>query len=339
MLSKQTRSGLMARLSALWADVYGRRLQRFFPQKANRIYILPNRDGMVYLILLSFILLMAILEHVNLTYFVLAVAAGLFFAGLVFTNYNLSGIDVRAIGCRSAFVGEPARMVLQLTNSSRRTRYNIAVELPLDDHPAGFVDKTLFQLRPAEPSMIEIAVPLSQRGRYEIGRIRLSTTFPFGLFRSWCWWTIGMTYFAYPRPKGELRLPLAGVADSVDVSSNDSGKESCGADFSGHKVYEFGDSLRHVNWRLVARGYAPHVKQFRGSHFQMVGIDFDRLGGIPDLEQRLCQVSKWIKVCRQNNLPFQVKLSNKEIYSYTTPDDDPRACLERLAVWKKTASR
>ncbi len=314
--------------------VYDKKVRRFFYQRPRRIYILPNGDGIAYLFLLGLILLGAMLEHINLTYFVLSVAAGLFFSGLVFTNYNLSKIEIRSLGVNSGFVGEEARFSLQLVNRAKRTRYNLLLELPSTADLETFATLSIAQLAPGTPLILELATPLIQRGKFEAVQVRLSTTFPFGLFRSWSWHPIDLTYFAYPRPKGELPLPLARHMAEPDADGQGGGQESFGADFSGHKRYGPGDSFRHINWKLVARGYGPHVKQFTGGAFEMIEIDLGKLNFIRDPEERLSQVCKWIQLCRRQGGGFQLKLSAGEIYTVLNSEETIRGCLERLAVWQ-----
>ncbi len=289
---------------------------------------------MAYLFLLGLILLIAILEHINLTYFVLAVAAGLFFAGLVFTNYNLSRIEINAVDGRSGFVGKQARISLRLVNHARRTRYNLLLDLPSTADPEAPSSQHLPQLPPKEPLVLELAVPLVKRGKYETLRVRLSTSFPFGLFRSWSWHPVQVVYFAYPRLRGELPLPRARRAVERDMSGHDEGAGSFGADFSGHQRYGPGDSFRHINWKLVARGYPPHVKLFTGGAFQMVDIDMEQLSFIGDPEQRLSQATKWIWMCRRQKIPFHLRLSRKEHYTALSVEESIVNCLERLAVWQ-----
>ena len=313
---------------------YKRKVRWFFYQRPQRIYILPNRDGIIYLFLLGLILLAAILEHINLTYFVLAVAAGLFFTCLVFTNYNLSEIEISAVEGHSGFVGDQARISLKLLNHAKRIRYNLLLDLPSSADLEGFTSRKLPQLAPMEPLILELTVPLLQRGRYEAAQVRLSTTFPFGLFRSWSWHRIQVTYFAYPRPKGELPLPLSRNKAEPDTTGHDEGEGSFGVDFSGHRLYGPGDSFRHINWKLVAKGYKPHVKRFTGGELQMVRLDLTQLNVISDPEKRLSQISKWIRICRRYGLAFQVKLSQSEIYDSLDSEDNVRRCLERLAVWQ-----
>jgi hypothetical protein len=66
----------------------------------------------------------------------------------------------------------------------------------------------------------------------------------------------------------------------------------------------------------------------------MVDINIEALAFINDVEERLCQVSKWINQCCQNRIPFRVKFSKSEIYTASTHDHNSRACLEKLAGWK-----
>ena len=54
---------------------------------------------------------------------------------------------------------------------------------------------------------LHIATP--RRGVLPVGRLRIATSWPFGLFRAWTWLHVADEITVYPRPAGQRPLPLA----------------------------------------------------------------------------------------------------------------------------------
>ena len=105
--------------------------------------------------------------------------------------------------------------------------------------------------------VLPFTLPPRSRGEYRLTRLRISTTFPLGLFRATVELAAPLCWLVYPRPLG------AGGEEPPDEQPVEaSTREAGGAgDFLGHRSWAMGETQRRVDWRAVARGGPLLVKQ------------------------------------------------------------------------------
>ena len=126
-------------------------------------------------------------------------------------------------------------------------------------------------------STASVRIPIHMPDKWgiiELGRIHVSTTFPYGLFQTWFIQKSKEEVFVYPRPSTTLfEQPI---------------KRDLGDDFSGHKKYEYGDSYARMDWKLAARGKGLNTKQYKSPDTDRLDLSFDKKkDSVRDLANRL----------------------------------------------------
>jgi len=153
-----------------------------FPLTINtrRIYILPTRGGVAFAALL-FIMLLAGLNYANsIALLITFLLSGFALIAMHLCHRNLANVAVRGVSASNAFAGEHGRLSLTLENAADTAR--IGLECQVDGS-----ERVVVSVPPDSTARADLAVMLERRGRLRIERIKLSTAFPFGLFRAWTW--------------------------------------------------------------------------------------------------------------------------------------------------------
>lgn len=302
----------------------------------RRIYVLPSRFGLMFGAILIVMLLGSINYSSSLGHALTFLLAGLLLVGLLHTYFNLARLEVSAGRVDPVFVGEMARFRAILNNPADTARY--AVESDVVQSSARRQRRHASRPRtiavpimvPAHgQAVVELPIPAQRRGRLHLGRLRLSSSYPLGLFKAWSNVNLDSECIVYPRPLYELPLPpLAGNDDLGDLG-NQKGLD----DFSGFRKYIPGDSPRHINWKAVARGHEPLIKHFTGSGAGRIELSLQQLSGWRDLEARLSQLCGWILECERHSLAYDLILDDRQLSFH--PDGNHRdRCLRALAGYR-----
>jgi uncharacterized protein (DUF58 family) len=172
----------------------------------------------------------------------------------------------------------------------------------------------------------DIALPLPRRGRIDIDRIKLSTSFPFGLFRAWTYVHLRVGVLAWPVPRGRREPPAEAANHGNAPALHRAGDE----EWSGLRAFRSGDSPRQVAWGAYARGRGLLVKTYQSSAAHHRTFDLATAPG--DIEEKLEQLSAWIVAAHARGERYGLKLGVHEL----PPDggNDHRAhCLDGLALY------
>jgi uncharacterized protein (DUF58 family) len=236
------------------------------------------------------------------------------------THRNLVRIAVRTISTANAFVGEHGALQLTLQNSADSARIGIEAETAEServsvDVPAGATARA------------DIALPLTKRGRVDIDRIKLSTAFPFGLFRAWTYVHLRIGVLAWPVPRGRREPPPEAANEGNAPALHRAGDE----EWSGLRAFRSGDSPRQVAWGAYARGRGLLVKTYQSSAAHHRTFDLASVAG-NDLEPRLEQLAAWIVAAHARGERYGLRLAPHELPADSGNDHRAR-CLDGLALY------
>jgi uncharacterized protein (DUF58 family) len=224
-----------------------------------------RREGWFYLLIVVIVLGGAMLKEVNL----LLILAGMLL-GPVLLNWQAVKVNLRGLSIvrklpPTLCAGDVLSVGVHLTNLRRRMGcWAVVVEEQIQRIGGGNHESSR-RAQAIRPAVFFPCVPaaqtrkgayrgqLVQRGRYQIGPLRLSTQFPFGLFSRTI--TVGQAETVLVLPRlGRLthswaarrRAAFAG-ADRRDRRPGPEG------DFYGVREWRGGDGQRLVHWRSSAR--------------------------------------------------------------------------------------
>jgi uncharacterized protein (DUF58 family) len=284
----------------------------------RRVYILPTRLGLTLALTLVGMLIAGLNYNSNL---------GLAFAFLMVSvalvtmhhcNRNLLGLQVDVTPEVDAFAGREAGFEFVLRNDSNVDRRDIEIRCA-----AGSATRSV-AARSSEP--VPVAVPVAQRGVTRIAQFELRTRYPFGWFHSWTYVHGSLTAYVAPFPQGSRTLPVAGGAGLVSRSEN-RGDE----DFAGLRAYEPGVPLKHMAWKVLARGGEAAVRSYTSLAAQPEWLEWSALEG-QDTETRLSQLCLWVVESEAAQRLYGLRIPGKEI----PPSRGAAhrfACLRALAVY------
>jgi uncharacterized protein (DUF58 family) len=248
----------------------------------SRIFILPTRAGLLFGGMLLIMLLGAINYENSMAYLFTFLLGSMAMVSVLHTYRNLALLRFATGKAVPVFAGERAGFEILISNAGPLPRFGI--EFTLDDTSQVRVDAPAGRV-----TCILLHRPARQRGLLALGRFKVSSTVPLGLFRGWAHLELQTECLVYPRPGPRRALP-----EPASYQPNQTGDKGRGLDdFAGFRSYRPGDSPRHLFWKAIAREQVPLVKQFGGDRAEQQWLDWDTL---PDLstEQRLSQLCRWV---------------------------------------------
>jgi uncharacterized protein (DUF58 family) len=84
-------------------------------------------------------------------------------------------------------------------------------------------------------------------------------------------------------------------------------------EFAGLRAYAPGVPLKHMAWKVLARGGEPAVRVYSDLGAQPEWLDWSALAGL-DTETRLSQLCRWVLQCEAGQpRPYGLKLPGAEI--------------------------
>lgn len=265
----------------------------------RRIFIIPTRQGIGFVIVLLVMLLGDINYNLSLGYVLTFLLGTTALMTMLHTFRNMAQLEIRAGRADAVFAGESAQFVFHFHNNSWMPRYH----LKLHD---GNGHSVTFDI-PAQHSMeITLAIPATQRGCLSSGRLTLFTEFPLGLYHAWSYLQFDTCCLIYPKPAAPQPLPAA-------AAQNGTGKFSMAGDedFSGLRSYVEGDALPRIAWKALAREQGLQVKQFSSQQGQELWLDWALIPALSG-ERKLELLTRWVLDADAQGLRYGLRLPDNE---------------------------
>lgn len=285
----------------------------------RRIYILPTRRGLGFVLVLLLMLLGNINYNLGLGYaltFLLATTGGM---SMLHAFRNMVRLEIHAGHVAPVFAGEQASFVFHFHNPGRLARYQIHLHDDGGHH-------TAFDLPAQSSTPVQLAIPAKQRGWLDSGRLTLYTEFPLGLFHAWSYLHFDVRCLVYPKPAAPLPLPAASVQDGTGKVMT-AGDE----DFYGLRNYVAGDALPRIAWKAFAREQGLQVKQFSAQQGQELWLDWALLPNIAT-ERKLELLTRWVLDADAQGLHYGLRLPDGGIAPQNGTTHRAE-CLRALALF------
>lgn len=292
----------------------------------RRVYILPTGHGLGFALVLSVMLLGAVNYDNALAYMLCFLLGSIALVSILHTYRNLAGLRVSAKPGQPVFAGAAAHFELHIENSTRAARPALRVQGPQGSKPAARVSSACV---PANDSVTLDLVSASRvRGWHPLGRLRVATTHPIGLFRAWGVPNLDARVLVYPAPAGTQPFPQSATQSAQDGVAKGMGEE----DFFGLRDYAPGDSPRRIHWKAAARADALAVKQFAGTSPKHIALRWQDVAA-PAPEAKLSQLCRWVIEAERARLCFSLSIPGETVPPDTGPEHLER-CLAALALWE-----
>jgi uncharacterized protein (DUF58 family) len=283
----------------------------------RRIYIIPTRFGITLALLLAAMLIAGLNYNSNLGLAFGFLMASLALVAMHHCHRNLLNLSVDAIVEVDAFAGDYASFEILLRNEAGIDRCDLEIRM---DQAAVQVSVTARGYQHGA-----VSVPVTQRGVTRLPRFELRTRYPFGWFRAWTYVHTPLTAFVAPRPGGDRALPSASAAVGTTAQSEVRGDE----DFAGLRAYEAGVPLKHMAWKVLARGGEPAVRSYTALAAEPEWLDWMTLHPL-GVEARLSQLCRWVLSCEAAQRVYGLRIPGTEI-APSRGAGHRCACLRALA--------
>lgn len=246
----------------------------------RRVSMTP--EGWYYLALIGALLIGAMLREINLLLLLSALLAGPLFLCWRLVLTTLRGLKIKRRMPRGVCAGDLLIVNLEVTNERPKTtswalvaeeqivRLNGSREAPVK--PAVFFS----HIQAGQTRRREYRGRLPQRGRYRVGPLKISTRFPFGLFRGIVTVDQVETLTVYPKLGRLTAAWRSRHRESHDGTQRRRlGQARMSGDFYGVREWKSGDSRRWIHWRSSARHNTLVVRQFEQQRHRDVAVLLD----------------------------------------------------------------
>jgi len=286
--------------------------------QSRRVYILPTAGGIAFGAMLLVMMIAGINYGNSLALFLTFLLAGVALVSMHQCHRNLVRTVLISATATPTFAQTPGTLRVTLQNDAAFHRYGIEITPP-DGAPVSRGILSHGQVQ------IDAPVEAPKRGIVHIDRFRVSSMFPFGLFRAWSWVHMPIEMVVYPRPNGSLPMPIDAGTKSGSRSRTHSGSD----EWLGLRPFRDGDSPRQVAWKAYARGAPLLVKEYSAMGAELRIFDFRRLEHL-GVEARLEQLGRWIVDAETHGERYGLIIPPHEL----EPDSGPQhrhQCLTSLA--------
>jgi len=292
----------------------------------RKIYIFPTRYGLLYGVLVFLILLISVNYANNPAFLLTFLLAGLGIVAMLHTWRNL--VNLRLLPGRAAavFAGQPAAFEVRLQNSRGSERPDIRMRLTGNE-------EVEVDLPAATTQSMTLHIRAVRRGRLALPRFRLSTHYPLGLLRAWCYVELEMDLLVYPVPGSAMPLKGDAVHISDDHKQSNAGNSSGSDDYIGMRQYREGDTLKQINWKTYAREQGLHTNLFTVSSARHYWLEWDALLGM-ETEERLSTLCRGVVDASELQHEYGLRLPGMEIKP-ASGESHRHRCLAALALFGK----
>lgn len=244
----------------------------------RRIYVLPSRFGIAFAILLAIMLLGALNYSNNPALLLTCVLAAASWMGLFVGFRTLAGLQLASVSSGECHAGDTLELHLHFDPGARARPH---LRLRRD------TVETAFALPPNANATANLPVPTTRRGWLAIGRIKLWTSQPLGLFVIWSWMNPDASVLVYPA----IERPTPPFPDT----GGEHGQRAAtgGDEYAGLRDYRAGDPPRRIAWKASARHDSLRVREDERLVDRALAFDYDALP-LPDREARIRRLAAWV---------------------------------------------
>lgn len=231
-----------------------------------------TKEGKIFIGVLFCIGIAAINTGNNLLYLTVATLLSLIVISGVMSESTLRGIKVRRALPRHIYKGSPAPMLIEVTNR-KSILPSYSFKLMEEETPQMEASQSyMIKLPPGESDAATSRYTFKRRGRFLLTGIKVTTSFPFGIFIKGRVENTKDEVVVYPSINTVDRIPLRGNIQSKEGAG--SSRKGTGTELYNLRKYTFSDDSRFIHWRSAARSRKLMVKEYEEESENAVMIVF-----------------------------------------------------------------
>lgn len=290
---------------------------------SKNVFIFPSGFGFSYLTMVLVIFLLGTNYQNNIILMFSFLLASLFITVMLFSFQNLNGMSIKLVKAPTGFANQVSYLMVELSGQNTRQFIHFHVE-PNKQHSFMLTSANLNE----NIVKVQVPIPNARRGVLLLSRLRVSSTFPLGLFNTWTRLDLGCEHTVYPEPK----LPMLWQQRQYQQDLVEHGQVNMPnqmGDFYQLENYQVGQSLSLVAWKQLAKSQQWLSKGHASAVAGDVWLDFQQMSA-PDLEAKLSQLCALVIEYSQLEQPFGLKLPHLEIEP-SSGEKHQMTCLQALA--------
>lgn len=284
----------------------------------RQIFILPTRFGWVLGILMGAMLIGSLNFNNNLGLLTTFIVAATAINTMLLSFRNLRGLVLRRGGAAPVHAGQPLDYRLTVDNPDARPREGL-IACQGDR-------RQVFAVAPNGSCQVNVQLPARPRGWHRVGRLRIETTQPLGLFRAWSWLDPATPFLVWPRPAANPP-PFPEQGDAREGRRSLPREE--GEEFHSLRRWREGDALHRIAWKASQRHHTLLSREFRRQHARHVTLDLAHAPG-QDAEERISIVTAWVLRADTEQRPWTLKVGEHSL-GPAHGEAHRHACLRALA--------
>ena len=236
---------------------------------------------------------------------------------MLLTNSNMSQVAVESpsecLGCEGSELIVP----ILLRSKTGSECINLRLECWGDKQLLGFKD----QISIAKDRELTCHVPvrLNNCGITVVDTIKVSSSYPLGLFKTWTLIASNIELYAHPKPlgknlKGQQRAENHSYQKQKNLPSNAEPD-----DYYGLRPFRPGDSMQHVDWKAAARSREWLIKEWSSPMSLNYIFNLDMVPA-KNLLSKLRQLALWVIEAEKQGSAYSLYLgADKNPISSLTP--------------------
>lgn len=261
--------------------------------KQRDILVFIYQQGYLYLILILITFIAGINYANNLILGFCFLISAILCMSFYLTFKQLHELKIELVLPEIGQVGEVLQVHLVVSQRQSSTHY-LYVRVDDQSYPLlldGIENKLSFDFVP------------EQRGQFELPRIQIYSTYPFGLVRAWTYLYINTVIWI---------APAAVHYQNEFQSAVDSGLPDMD-EYRELRNFQLGDALQLISWKQVARGQGLYVKQFENqSELNVIHIDYGKMPS-PNHEEKLSLMMGLVDLCEQQQAQYRLSVQHVEL--------------------------
>jgi uncharacterized protein (DUF58 family) len=289
----------------------------------RRIYVVPSRFGLTFLLILI-VMLLGALNYNNNPAMLLTCLLGAAAYQSVYSGFRaMNRVELRSLQAQACSAGETLRLSLFFhADAPARRGLRLRLEQAGNDSLA---DECVFDIPADCMHKVETELAAPQRGLQRIGRIRVWSEYPFGLFHVWSW--LNPDFFALIYPRAEIHAPpLPQSGGQAQAAAQRRSDDELGM----LRDYHASDARRMIAWKASARHDHLLVKEFEQRRGQDIVLDWQALEGL-DPESRISRLTAWVIRAETSATPYLLALPHVRV-GPAIGAEHRHACLRELAL-------
>jgi len=212
----------------------------------SKIIIYPNLNGLSVGVLVFFCFLISVFYENNFALLLSIIIFFIFFISIFISNQNLNHLDIQWKDEYFLEQNKYEKIYLQILNDTNEKKLNIDLV---------YQDKTIGNFNFLK-RFNKIFIPFfnEKRGAFKIQRLRLKSTYPFGIIRTKRFFDSESKLIVFPR----MLKPNQDLLNEFNINLNGHTLD----EFDGIEDYKNGDDFSKIAWKKSTFKNKKYIKKF-----------------------------------------------------------------------------